>query len=258
MADRPVPNVALGWTVKRGFFQPENHRMRLPFTIDQFLEVFRRYNLTVWPAQWVLVTLGLLAVLLALSEWRSGARCVSAILALMWFWMAAAYHLAFFSDVNRAAVGFAAAFAVQGTLFAWLAFRAPAITYRPRSTVATIVGAILIVYGVVAYPVLGHVLGHRYPSAPTFGVPCPTTIFTLGLVVWADTSLPRRILIIPLAWCVVGISAAITLGMIEDFGLLIAAVATLLARGVRRGDDRSSRLVPPSVTEQCCDARARQ
>ena len=29
--------------------------MRLPFTIDQFLDVFRRYNLAVWQAQWVLV-----------------------------------------------------------------------------------------------------------------------------------------------------------------------------------------------------------
>ena len=29
--------------------------MRLPFTIDQFLDVFRRYNLAVWPAQWVVV-----------------------------------------------------------------------------------------------------------------------------------------------------------------------------------------------------------
>lgn len=216
--------------------------MRLPFTIDQFLEVFRRYNLAVWPAQWVLVALGLLAVLLALSERRSAARCVSAILALMWLWMAAAYHLAFFSAVNRAAIVFAAAFAVEAALFTWAVSRTPPITYRPRSSVAAIVGATLIIYAVVVYPLLGHVFGHRYPAAPTFGVPCPTTIFTMGLVVWADTSLPRRMLIIPLAWCVVGISAAITLGMIEDFGLLTAAVATLLARGVRRGDDRSSRV----------------
>ena len=65
--------------------------MRLPFTIDQFLDVFRRYNLAVWPAQWVLVVAGLTAVVLALRERGSASRWVSVILAVMWFWMAAAY-----------------------------------------------------------------------------------------------------------------------------------------------------------------------
>ena len=216
--------------------------MRLPFTIDQFLDVFRRYNLAVWPAQWVLATLGVVAVVLALSERRHASRCVSAILSIMWFWMAAAYHLAFFAIINRAAIAFAAAFAVQGTLFAGLAFRGPRVTYRPRSRISSVIGAMLIAYAIIAYPVLGYAVGHRYPAAPTFGVPCPTTIFTLGLVVWAGKSLPWRVLIVPLAWSVVGTSAAITLGMLEDFGLLTATVATLLARHVRRGEDRSPRV----------------
>jgi hypothetical protein len=95
--------------------------MQLPFTIDQFFDVFRRYNLTVWPAQWVLVTLGVVAAALAVGGWRNAGRWVSAILALLWLWMAAAYHLAFFASVNRAAIAFAAAFALQGVLFAWVA-----------------------------------------------------------------------------------------------------------------------------------------
>ena len=28
--------------------------MQLPFTVDQFLEVFHRYNLAVWPVHWIL------------------------------------------------------------------------------------------------------------------------------------------------------------------------------------------------------------
>jgi uncharacterized protein DUF6064 len=216
--------------------------MRLPFTIDQFLGVFRLYNLAVWPAQWVLVAAGLGAIVLALTGRPIGGRWVSVILAGLWFWMAAVYHLAVFTTINPAAVAFAVAFAVQGALFAWVAFRAPAVTYRPRSSVATVIGAVLILYAIIAYPVLGYALGHRYPAAPTFGVPCPTTIFTLGLVVWAGRSLPGRVLIVPLAWSVVGASAAISLGMIEDFGLLTAAVVVLLARRVRRGDDPSPRV----------------
>ena len=173
--------------------------MRLPFTIDQFLDVFQRYNTAVWPAQWILGALGLVAVALALTGRRSASRWVSMILALLWLWMAGAYHLAFFTSINRAAIAFAVTFALQGVLFAWVALRTPAVTYRPRSSVTTIIGAVLILYALVAYPTLGYAFGHRYPAAPTFGVPCPTTIFTLGLLVWASSSLPRRLLIVPLA-----------------------------------------------------------
>lgn len=44
--------------------------MRLPFTNEQFFTVFRRYNEAVWPAQWMLVGLAVLAVGLALQGSR--------------------------------------------------------------------------------------------------------------------------------------------------------------------------------------------
>ena len=37
--------------------------MRLPFTIDQFLDVFSRYNVAVWPAQWGLAAIQNLALI---------------------------------------------------------------------------------------------------------------------------------------------------------------------------------------------------
>jgi hypothetical protein len=43
----------------------------------------------------------------------------------------------------------------------------------------------------VVYPLLGIRFGHSYPRAPLFGVaPCPTTIFTFGLLLWATRSVP--------------------------------------------------------------------
>lgn len=225
--------------------------MRLPFTIDQFLDVFRRYNGAVWPAQWVLVALAIVAVVLAVRNRAGGDRWVSGILALLWFWMAAAYHLAFFAEVTRAAVVFAAAFAVQGIMFVWLAFRPRPPSYRPRSLGTAVVGALLITYALVLYPVLGYLLGHQYPAAPTFGVPCPTTIFTLGMIVWSSGSMPWRLLVVPLAWCVVGVSAAINLGMTEDLGLPVAGVVSvawiLLAR---RGAALLDGPRPPNAAKQ--------
>lgn len=200
--------------------------MRLPFTIEQFLGVFRRYNEAVWPVQWVLAAVGIIAVVLALRGERRASRWVSVLLAMLWFWMAVAYHLGFFADLSRVGIMFGLAFGVQGALFSWLAVRKQATSYRPRSIATMSIGAVLIVYALILYPVLGSLIGHRYPASPTFGVPCPTTIFTFGLIVWAGGSIPRRLLIVPLAWAVVGTSAAANLGMTEDFGLLGAAFLT--------------------------------
>jgi len=202
--------------------------MWLPFTADQFLDVFRRYNLAVWPAQWVLVTAGVVAVLLAVYARGNSGRLVSGILAALWLWMSLAYHLAFFASINRAAMFFAALFAVQAALFVWIVFRTPVISYRPKSLVSTILGAVLVGYALVIYPAISYAVGHRYPTAPTFGLPCPTTIFSLGLLVWAGTALPRRVLIVPLVWSAVGTSAAVSLGMVEDFGLLVSAIAVVI------------------------------
>ncbi len=200
--------------------------MRLPFTADQFFDVFRRYNEAIWPAQWGLVALAIVAVALALRDESRASRWVSVLLAVLWFWMALVYHLAFFAAMNRIGVVFGIAFAVQGALFSWLAVRPHPTSFRARSPVARLVGAALIVYAIIIYPALGYHWGHRYPANPTFGVPCPTTIFTLGLMMWASGSIPRRLAIVPLAWAVVGTSAALSLAVLEDFGLLAAAVLT--------------------------------
>ncbi|WP_414541485.1 DUF6064 family protein [Nostoc sp. CCY0012] len=38
------------------------------------------------------------------------------------------------------------------------------------------------------YPLIGYALGRIFPTSPTFGVPCPTTIFTV-----CDRSPPIRV-----------------------------------------------------------------
>jgi apolipoprotein N-acyltransferase len=200
--------------------------MRLPFTIDQFLQVFRRYNEAVWPVQWLLAAIGVIAVVLALRDEPRARRWVSVLLAVLWGWMAIVYHIAFFADLSRAGIVFGVAFGVQGALFSWLAVRKRVTSYRPRSVAAMGIGTVLMAYALILYPVLGSLWGHRYPTSPTFGVPCPTTIFTLGLIVWAGASIPHRLLIVPFAWAIVGTSAAAYLGMAEDFGLLGAAILT--------------------------------
>lgn len=203
--------------------------MGLPFTTEQFLDVMGRYNEAVWPAQWGLYLLGVCAVALAVRAGTAGGRAVAAILATLWAWMGIAYHLAFFRAINPAAVAFGAAFVAQGALFLWLGVRHDRLTFRVRGDLPGTVGALLALYALAGYPALAYALGHRWPATPTFGLPCPTTILTLALLAWASPPAPRLLLVVPLAWAAVATSAAVQLGMGEDFGLTAAAVLVVAA-----------------------------
>jgi len=206
----------------------------MPFTIDQFFDVFRRYNEAVWPLQWLLLALGVGAVMLAFNGSPRAARAVGGILAVLWLWMGVAYHLSFFRQVNPAASLFGALFILQGALLAWMGAWRGRHEFRVRRDMIGIGAGVLIFYALVLYPALGYLLGHRFPEAATFGLPCPTTILTFGILLWARP-LPRVLFIVPLLWSVVATSAALQLGMLEDLGLPVAGllVAFLLLPRLR-------------------------
>jgi uncharacterized protein DUF6064 len=215
--------------------------VKLPFTVDQFFDVFRRYNDAVWPAQWVLVALALIAIAGAVRATARAARIVSASLACLWLWMAFAYHIAFFSKINPMAPVFGALFLVQGLILLPLGGYKD-LAFEPRRDLAGVMGALLVIYALVIYPALGFVLGRRYPALPTFGLPCPTTIFTLGLLLWARPAAPRRVVVIPLLWAAIASTAALRLGVREDLGLTVSAliVAAVHLRAARHVHSKPS------------------
>src|SRR5688500_12535157 len=139
--------------------------MRLPFTIDEFLDVFRRYNEAVWPAQWILL---LLSVVIVVAAFRAGrpTRAPLLLLSALWLWMGIVYHLAFFRSINPAAALFGALFVVQAGLLLWLAFREPAPVFTPLRGSAGVLGVSMIIFSLIVYPLLSYLLGHRYPFAP--------------------------------------------------------------------------------------------
>lgn len=192
--------------------------MSLPFSHAQFFEVFQRYNEAVWPAQLVLGLFALAAA--ALLFVPGGGRAVSAILAALWAWMAIAYHFAFFRAINPAATLFGVMFLAGAAAFGWSRLR-----FGWPGAARGAFGIALIVYALAVYPVLGAMLGQQYPAAPTFGLPCPTTLFTAGVLLFLQPPYPRHVLIVPFLWTLVGASAAVLLGVPQDFGLVVAALA---------------------------------
>jgi hypothetical protein len=212
--------------------------MSVPFTTEQFMEVFARYNQVVWPMQVVLYVMALAIIGLA---WRSAGRWVLPLLAALWAWMGLVYHWGFFTAINPAAWAFGGLFFVEAMVLLVVGLRRAPPSFVIRRDRYGIAGAVLMAYALAVYPLLGRALGHVYPASPTFGLPCPTTIFTLGLFLWADGRLPLRLLVIPALWSVVGFSAALSLSVTEDYGLLGAGLVATLMVGWRawRGAGRS-------------------
>lgn len=196
----------------------------LPFTIDQFLAVFAAYNLAIWPIHIIAYSLGLIVLTFLIRGRSSHADSVIAgILAAFWLWNGIAYHIGRFSTINPPAWLFGAAFIAQGFLFGWHALRRTPFCFAMGKAPGQIIGMLFIIYAMVVYELLSPALGHQWPNVPIFGVaPCPTTIFTFGVLLLARGRVPRTLLIVPLTWTVVGGSAAILLNVPEDFGLIVA------------------------------------
>lgn len=209
--------------------------MRIPFTREQFFESLGRYNQAVGPVPVALVALSVFAAALVVAG-RGRSPAIPAVLAALWSWMAVAYHFAIFTAINPAAWAFGLAFLVAAGLFVVRALRGGLAFEAPRGP-AGVAAAALLLYAWIGYPLVGWLAGHAYPRVPTFGLPCPTTIFTLGLLLLVRPPAPHALFVVPLAWSVIGSVAAFRFGVVQDYGLSIAGLvagATLAFRASRR------------------------
>jgi len=207
--------------------------MKLPFSVEQFLEAFKNYNQSVYPMQIVFYLLAATVILLSIKKIANADRIINVILSFFWLWMGIVYHLFYFAQINKAAYLFGGIFILQGLLFFYYGVLNSKLSYKFRFDKLGWAGVLLITFALIIYPFLGYVFGHSYPASPTFGLPCPTTIFTFGILMWFDKKMPLSILIIPFIWSIIGFFAALKLGVHEDIGLLIAGILGIIMIALR-------------------------
>jgi hypothetical protein len=205
--------------------------MKLPFTKEQFFDLFVSYNEALWPAAAALWILSAVIVAVRLSVSRPHDRWISALLVTHWAWSALAYHVAFFTRINPAAWLFAALFLGQAVLFFRVGVVQRRLSFAPWGHAWAPLAWGLIAYS-LAYPLINAIDHLSLRRIPTFGLPCPTTIFTVG-VLMLTTPRSWKLSIVPVIWSAIGGSAAFLLGVHADVALPVAGIA-LAIFSVRR------------------------
>jgi hypothetical protein len=151
-------------------------------TLAEFLQMMSRYNGTFWPLELIAYVLGITAVILAILSTINSSKSISVILALFWLWVGVIFNGAYFSPLYPMAIAFVILFVIEAGIIVYTGIFRQSLSFKPKVNAYGIVGALLLLYGMIGYPIIEYLLGRGYPNLLPFGLaPCPMTVFTLGL-----------------------------------------------------------------------------
>jgi hypothetical protein len=175
-------------------------------------------------------------VYLIFRKIKNSGKIVSIFLSLLWIWVGTVYHIIYFSTINKAAYLFGSLFILEGIIFFIYGFVNNKLVLIYSKDIFSITGILFILYALLIYPVLGYFFGREYRYSITLGLPCPTTIFTFGILLLIKKKISLAVLSIPLIWSLIGLSAVLNFSVYEDFGLLISGLIgiTLLIKRNRK------------------------
>lgn len=194
----------------------------MPFTHDQFFDLFERYNRSFLPAIglcWFAATV----LTAGLARKRHTATGLLALTIFQWVWVGLVFHLIFFTQINPAAWAFGILFVAHAVVLARHAFGRDRIVLEAGGIARRTVASCLIGYALL-YPAISALMADRALAAPLFLVPCPLVIFETGVLLMMRTPVPRILFVVPAIWSVIGGSAAVLFGVLPDFVLFLCAL----------------------------------
>jgi hypothetical protein len=228
-------------------YRPADFLMFAPRT---YWRLFELHNAAIWPAQLLAMGAGLAVCAGAWRRWRHALRAGAAALAVGCAFVAWAFLWQRYAAINWAASGFAVGFGVIAASLAMAAARTDwgVTTSRLRRSV----GAALAGSALIAYPLLAPAAGRPWAQAEVAGLaPDPTTVATLGLLLWAAPrhAATRGLLRVAwtgtLAWCAISAATLWTMGSPQAWVPAAAAVLAMASAAVRRPGDGPTRMLGP-------------
>jgi len=201
--------------------------MKTPFTTEQFFDVFYNYNTSLFPLQLLILALGMVIVAAIHSKRERYSYLTGVLLGILWIWTGLIYHIRYFTSINAAAYGFGGLFIIQGLLFTIESVRRN-LYFEFRKRTRDYIGYFLIIFGLIIYPITGYLIEGDVQHVISLGLPCPTVIFTFGVLLLTYRKFSRYLLIIPTIWAIIGTGAAIHFGVPQDYMLIVSAIIALI------------------------------
>ncbi len=206
----------------------------LLFSARTYYRLYELYNAAIWPAQVVAVGLGAAIPVLLRRAAAARGRAIAAILAGCWLWVAIAFHVRRYATINTAAGYFAAGFALEAALLAWIGIVRGRLSFERFAGPAREAGFAIFLFALALEPLLGPLLHRSWRSVEIFGVaPDPTAVATLGILLLARGRGRWALFVVPALWC--AISGATLLAMkAPDAWVPPAAALLALALAIRQ------------------------
>ncbi len=173
----------------------------LMYSARTYYRLIERFNSTFWPLHLLGVALGI-AILVAAIRRPAWSRAVLFALAVSWAFVAVGWFWLRFRGISTGAGWFAAVFGIEALLLAMAASRTRA-AFPEQRTMAHWIGIALLVVA-LAYPLLAITSGRGVRQSEVFGLlPDPTALGTIGTLLLMSGRWRRRLMIIPVAWCII-------------------------------------------------------
>lgn len=186
----------------------------LMYSARTYYRLIERFNTTFWPLHLLGLALGIAILVSALRRpaWRRG---IVLALAISWAFVAVAWFWLRFRGISTGAGWFAAAFGIEAILLAVVATPA-APAFPERRTMASWIGVALLAVA-LAWPLAAIASGRGVRQSEVFALlPDPTALGTIGTLLLLRGRWRRRLMIIPVAWCI--ISGAMLWAMSRENG----------------------------------------
>ena len=204
------------------------------FSARTYARLVEAHNRALWPAQWLMLGCGAVALAALLRRMGGAARLLAGLCALWCLTVAWDFLVRRYAQIHWAAPEMALGFALQALLLAVLARRDAFETAPEARARAVAAGLLLLALG--GLPLLAPLSDMPWWRAEVVGLmPAPTVLAVLALVPLTPRGRRRWLLLpLPLAWCVVEAVTLAALGSPAWPLLPLAALLSLVGGAGRR------------------------
>jgi hypothetical protein len=195
--------------------------------VQQFFAMWAQANTALWPMDLVWYAATIAAIILAIRPVPGSNRLIAAFLAVYYMWLAIVFFGIYYTPLNDHSPAYAAMFALGGALFFVAGVVRRDLEFQPKRDLLGVTGGVFILYA-LAYPLIDALAGRQFPAAPVLGVaPCPSAIFTAGLLLWTRPGVPMYVLVVPLVWLMAQTPAeALAMGVVADAARVPIGIVT--------------------------------